>query len=245
MARSSQLIDKLKQLLRQNGINYRQLADKLDITESAVKQMFAKGSMSVKRLDDICEVLSIELTDLANYVQGDEQKIDCLTKEHEKELVSDMKLLLVAYAVTNYWSLQDIVSHYNIDELECVQYLAKLDRIKMIELQAGNRIKPLISNNFKWHRNGPIEQFFRQQIQNTFLHGSFDKEGQLRIVRNGSLSLKSRLQLAERIESIGALFDETIKQEKTTPALSKEGTTMVLAIRNWEFQVFRALERKP
>ena len=102
----------------------------------------------------------------------------------------------------------------------------------------------MISNNFKWRKNGSIEQFFRQQIQASFLQGSFDNEGQLHIVRNGNLSLKSRVQIADRVQSIGDFFDEIIKEDKNQPVSSKEGTTMVLAIRNWEFQAFRNLERR-
>jgi len=244
MARSKQLISKVKQLLRERSITYQQLAERLDISESAIKHMFAKGRMSLQRLDDICEVLEFEVTDLMDYVLQDVEKIDALSKEYERELVSDMKLLLVAYCVVNFWTLDDIVQQYQLDELECVQYLAKLDRMKMIELQTDNRIKPLTSSNFKWQKHGPIERFFRQQIQNDFLQGSFDNEGQLRIVRNGNLSLKSRVQLTERMQALGGLFDEVSQEEKTQGIHTKEGTTMVLAIRNWEFQVFRDLERK-
>jgi len=243
MARSLKLIDVLKKQLRQKGLNYRDLSKQLELSESAVKQMFAAGNFSLKRLDAICEILGIELTDLAQLAEADESKIDQLSLENERALIMDMKLLLVAYCVANYWSFDEILARYTLSETELVKYLAKLDRMKMIELQAGNRVRLLISNNFGWHINGPIEQFFRAQVQTHFLDSSFSEEGDLRLVKNGDISLKSRIQLVERLAAIGDYFDELSHQERKLPQDSKQGSTMVLALRQWEFLAFRALER--
>ena len=57
------------------------------------------------------------------------------------------------------------------------------------------------------------------------------------------LSKKSQLQLAERLQAIGELFDDASTEERKLPASQRQGTTMVLAIRNWFFEGFRELER--
>lgn len=243
MARSQKLIQTIKKQLRSQGITYKQLATELGLSESAIKHMFASQSMSLKRLDEIGEVLGLEITDLAQLAENDTPMIVELPLEHEKELIADMRLLLVAYCVMNYWSIDDITTRYQLSETDCIQYLARLDKMKLIELQTNNRVRLLISHNFHWHTNGPIERFFRQQVQQQFFNADFTGNGELRLVKNGDITLTARQQLCERLTAVGDLFEEIGHQQRSEPTDNKQGTTMVLAIRQWEFQAFTALER--
>ena len=243
MARSQRLIQTLKQQLKINKITYRKLAAKLELSESAIKQMFASNNLSLKRLDNICEVLDLELTDLAAIADESTPKLSQLSLEHEKELISDMRLLLVAYCVMNGWKIEDVYAFYDISETECIHYLAKLDKMKMIELQVNNRVRSLISHNFEWHTNGPIERFFRQQVQAEFLNSDFNSKGELRLVKIGSISMDSIQKLNDRLNTIGDLFEELNQEDSKKRLPSRDGTTMVLAIRQWQYTVFRELER--
>ena len=97
MARSSKLINTLKKELRAQGITYKQIASALDLSEASIKHMFAKSHFSLERIDRICELLGIEISDLARIADQDSPTISQLSLADEKELVGDMKLLIVAY----------------------------------------------------------------------------------------------------------------------------------------------------
>jgi DNA-binding Xre family transcriptional regulator len=243
MARSSQIIDVLKHELRAQGINYRELAERLTLSESTIKHMFSSKNFSLKRLDRICEILGVEISDLVRRYEARTPKMEQLSLEHEKRLVSDAPLLLVAYCVVNQWSIHDILKRYNLSEPECIRCLAQLDRMKMIELLPENKIKLLVSSNFTWHRNGPIEQFFRREAQDRFLSGSFSGDHATRVVKIGDLSEKSILQLIDRINNVGELYDELSSEDSKQPFGTRHGTSMVLAIRKWEFHAFKAFQR--
>ncbi len=243
MARSHKLIQTLKQQLRLSGVTYKSLAEQLNLSESAVKHMFANNNFSLRRLDEICEVLGCELSDVAASAHEDIQTIEKLSLELEQELINDTRLMLVAYCVMNFWSLEQIIERYQISETDCIQYLARLDKMKMIELQINNRVRLLVSHNFEWISNGPIERFFRKQVQTEFLNASFGKEGELRLVMNGDITLRARKLLLDRLKTIGEFFEELNQQESRQLNVEKQGTTMVLAIRQWEFQAFKSLER--
>lgn len=245
MARSKKLISTLKKELRKQGITYKKIAITLQLSEASIKNMFAKNHFSLERIDRICEMLNIEVSDLASLAENDSPTISQLPLELEKELVNDMRLLLVAYCVTNYWTLEDIITQYDLSEAECIQHLAKLDRMKMIELQVNNRIRLMISSNFSWQVNGPIERFFRKQVQTQFFDSDFIKDGELRIVSNGNIGMQSRKRLVERLESIGEYFEELNQDDRQLNMQDKMGSTMVLAIRPWAFEAFTALERNP
>jgi len=244
MARSIRLLTVLKKQLKIKGITYRALATELELTESAIKQMFAADNMSLKRLDAICEILGLDISDLVSISEDQENKIELLSVEQEAILIGDAKLLLVAYCVVNHWSFEDIVERYELTEPQCIKQLVKLDKMNLIELLPGNRIKALISSNFAWQPNGPIEHFFRDEVQQAFFDDGFDTDGCLRLVKNGDISNAARKQLIERLKVIGQAFDDTNRKERKLNPDDRVGTTMVLAIRHWQFQAFVALERE-
>lgn len=64
-----------------------------------------------------------------------------LTTEQEATLVSDSKPLLVAVCALNQWTAAEITSRYRLTEPECVQRRLRLDRMRLIDLLPGNRIR--------------------------------------------------------------------------------------------------------
>lgn len=243
MSQSSQLVGAIKRELKRRQLSYRALADHLELSESAVKQMFSAGNFTLKRLDAICELLGLAFAELAQLASTDSDGVDGLSVEQEERLIGDPVLLLVAYCVVNRWSFEDIISHYNISEPQCITKLAELDRMRMAELLPGNRIRPMIGVNFKWQPNGPIEQYFRQEVQDQFFDSGFDDAHALRHVRSGDISMTTFEQLVTRLNSVGQLFDDLAREDHAYPSTQRHGTTMVLAIRRWELAAFKRLER--
>ncbi len=243
MTTSARIIDTLKRELKSRGFTYRDLAASLSLSESAVKHMFSTGNFSLRRLDEICGVLEVDFGDLVDISQSREQKIEQLTEQQEEEIMSDMRLLLVAYCLLNYWSFDEILERYDITPEQGRSYLRKLDRMQFIELQPGDRVRLLLANNFSWRKNGAIEQFFRGRVQNEFFSHDFRDDESLRIVKNGMLTRKSMMRLIEKLNATGDLFDDTTWEERRLSADDRKGTTMVLAIRHWFFEGFRELER--
>lgn len=243
MTSSSRIIDTLKRQLKVRGITYKELAERLNLSESAVKHMFSTGNFSLKRLDDVCAVLELDLGDLVDISESHQQKIEQLSDENEQEIVADARLLLVTYCLINYWTFDEIIQRYDISPQAGLQYLRKLDRMKVIELQPGDRVRLLVANNFSWRKNGAIEKFFRSRVQTEFFSHDFQDDSSIRIVKNGMLTRKSQLQLIEKLKAIGELFDDTTWDERKLSATERRGTTMVLAIRHWFFEGFRHLER--
>ena len=151
-------------------------------------------------------VLELDVSDLLNIAEARERKIEQLSAEQELEIMSDMRLLLVAYCLLNYWTFDEIIARYDITPEQGLQLLRKLDRMKFIELQPGDRVRLLIANNFSWRKNGAIERFFRSRVQKEFFSHHFQDDDSIRIVKNGSLTRKSVLQLIEKLQASGELF---------------------------------------
>ncbi|NOR19714.1 MAG: helix-turn-helix domain-containing protein, partial [Xanthomonadales bacterium] len=138
MAQTRELIKTLKTALKAQAKTYADVAIELGLTEASVKRLFSQQSFSLTRLDRVCHLLDMEITDLVQQMNEQQQHLQQLTIEQEKEVTADVMLTLVAVCVLNRWTMKDIMSYYHIRETECVRHLAKLDRLMVIELLPKN-----------------------------------------------------------------------------------------------------------
>lgn len=245
MAQTAALINSLKAEMRRQGRTYAQAAVVLNLSEASVKRLFAEYSVSLQRLDQLCEWLGIEISDLVSLMDHAQAKIDQLTEAQELELVSDLKLLLVAHCVLNRWTFQETIETYNISEHECIQLLARLDRMGVLQLLPYNHTKLMLSRNFHWLKNGPIQRFFERHVQAEFFQSRFDGAGEQRIFLSGMLSKRSNDLISQRIEKLKQEFNQLHRADEGLPLAHRFGTSLVLAMRPWEVGVFAQLRRTP
>ena len=243
MTQTSALIDTLKLALKRRGLTYAEIARQLKMSEANVKRMFAAKRFTLDRLEEICQLIQMELTDLFQLHEESRQRITRLTESQEKELVGDEKLLLVAVSVRNRLAFEDIVRHYHISETECIRCLARLDKLKIIDLLPNNRIKLRIDENFRWLPNGPIDRFFESQIKNQFLKSRFIGQREQRLFLFGLLSDASLDVLTKKVQSLSKEFTELHRQDAQLPLEQRHNIGFMLAMRPWELAVFQPLRR--
>lgn len=244
MALTNSLIDVLKRELKARGITYADVATRLGLSEASVKRMFSTRDFMLSRLDEICEYAGIDLADLARGVAARDTLLMKLTESQEKELVSDIRLLAVAVACIHHLTYEQILESYEFAEAELVGHLARLDRIKLIELKPNNMIRPLVARAFTWLPQGPIQTFFYAQAQADFFRSRFDGHGEALVFASGMLSRGSAALLAERLKRVAQEFRETHIEDLRLPVEERVPMSMLVAMRGWEFGAFRALQRK-
>ncbi|WP_299876370.1 helix-turn-helix transcriptional regulator [uncultured Cocleimonas sp.] len=244
MAQTTLIISTLKKTLKSHGKTYADVAKYLELSEASVKRMFAQQTVSLNRLDAICQMLDMEITELMQKVNDSTaRQISELSDEQEQQLVSDRELLLITIMVINNWTLEEILQAYNFTEAQCIQHLAKLDRLNIIELLPNNKIKIKISSNFKWRNNGHIQRFFRESIESEFFNSKFSKPEEKLVVLNGMLSQESNAIFQRKLERLAREFDEMAKEDVTLSLSERLGYTSVLAVRDWRFTVFDVYKR--
>ena len=238
MAQVQAVIATLKQALKAARLTYADVARGLEMSEANVKRMFATERLSLDRLEAICELMDMDLIDLFQRVDASRQRITQLLEEQERELVADVKLLLVAVSVRNHLSYEEIIRNYKITETECIHCLAKLDRLHIIDLLPRNKIKLRIDENFSWRPNGPIERFFEREVQSQFLKSGFNSAGSMRIFIPGLLSERSHDAFTRKLLALGKEFTELHRQDCDLPLYKRRSIGLLLALREWEFAAF-------
>jgi len=244
MTTSAGLVEVLKRELRSRGITYAHVARELRLSEASVKRMFSRRNFSLKRLDQVCQLANSEFSDIARALHQEESLISRLSHEQEQEIVSNPKLFLVAVCALNHVGFDQIVETYDISRPECIQLLARLDRLGFIRLLPNNRIRLLVSLDFSWLPDGPIQRFFKQQAHNEYFRSRFDRPDEFMVVVNGMLSRASSAAILTRLKRIAREFSELNNQDARLPLGERSAMSLLVAIRHWELAAFADLRRK-
>lgn len=235
MSESHALIQTLKQTLRRHPMTYAQVAEGLDMSEANVKRLFASERFALERIEAICKLMGMELSDLFQLYESGKQKIEQLTEDQEKELVADTQLLLVAVSVRNQLNFEEILQYHHISDSDLIRALAKLDRLKIIDLLPGNKIKLKIDQNFNWIAGGPIERFYQKAIQPEFLHSRFDSDGRRFLF--AMLSDNSQAILKNKLKQLSNDVIELHRTDRQLPWNKRNSVGILVAMREWDFSI--------
>jgi DNA-binding Xre family transcriptional regulator len=243
MSSPDMLLDVLRAELRAAGITYKMLADRIAMSESSIKRMFGQKDMTLSRLAQICQAAGIAMEDVLRRAADARPQADTLTLIQETALVANPRLLLVAICCLGHWSLEQMVETYRLSEPECIGLLVELDRLGVIELKPLNRYTLRVSNAFRWLPDGPVQRFFRAHVVEDYFAGNFDGAGETLMCLPARLSLASAAELAEKIHQLAGELARMHRNDRRLPPQERDGFTLLVGFRSWEFSAFTALRR--
>jgi transcriptional regulator with XRE-family HTH domain len=243
-AEIAHLVATVKRQLKAQGKGYRDVARFLDLSEASVKRLFSSERFTVERLAKICELLGFTLAELLHTAASSVPELDTLTNAQEAQLVSDEKLLMVAVLSLNHWSAVDMVNWYDISTPEVVKRLRILDRMGVIELLPGDRIRRRARRDFDWLPNGPIKAYFAKQGVSDFLEGPFDDAEESMDFSHAMLTKTAQAELKAELRRLRRKLSSLHEESVPAPLRDKRGLGLLLAMRRWEPATFVRLRRK-
>jgi transcriptional regulator with XRE-family HTH domain len=243
MTEAEQLVSTLKKQLKTQGMTYRNVAHALKLSEPSVKRLFASGRFTVERLVQISNLLGFTLAELSKEALAIETRLSTLTEKQEREVVSDPKLLLIAVCALNHWTMDEIVALYNVSIPECIKYLLQLDKLRIIALLPGNRIRLNVSRDFDWLPFGPIRKYFQSKGINDFLKSNFSHEDETMVFVHGMFTDQALAQIQDELRRLRKKFAELHEESLSAPLSKRSGIGLLLAMRGWEPADFTALRR--
>ena len=243
MTETAQLILTIKRQLKSQGMTYRNVASSLKISEPSVKRMFASGRLTVDRLVQISNLLGYTLAELSKEAQAGQLRLSTLTEKQERDVVSDPKLLMIAVCALNHWTMAEIVESYRVTNSECIKYLLRLDKLRIIDLLPGNRIRINVSRDFDWLPYGPIKHYFQNHGQGDFLKSQFDLEDEALAFVHGMFTDQALAQMLAELRQLRKKFAELHEESLSAPLSKRSGVGLLLATRRWEPIEFKKLRR--
>jgi DNA-binding Xre family transcriptional regulator len=244
MSSPEQVLTVLRAELRAAGITYKALAERIGMSESSVKRMFGQKDMALSRLAQICKAAGIAMEDVLRRAADATPHADTLTAAQEKSLMANPRLLLVATCCLGHWTLDQIIETYNMSEPECIVLMVELDRLGLIELKAGNRYSLRVSNAFRWIADGPVQQYVREHVVGDYFGGRFDAPGETLMCLPARLSANSARELVQKVQQLAGELARMHQNDRRLASDERDGFTLLLGFRSWEFAAFTALRRK-
>lgn len=238
------IVDAIKRRLRAQGITYQTLAKRLKVSEPTVKRDLSRGDFSLKRLDVICEVLGVTITDLVNEEPARELRITKFTDAQERALTNDPRLVLLTYLLVNRWTLDEISGAIDLGENDLVKALLALDQAGIVKFTPPRRVQLLTARNFAWRNDGPIHAFFLQRVVPDYFRTRFAGPGDEFYFVAGSLSTASQARFKTTLNRVTAEFEELARQDARLPVSERHGCAAILAQRDWRLTEFARYRRK-
>ena len=242
MAQSALLIERLKQELKARGITYRDVATAIGLSEASVKRLFSQHDLTLARLDAICALADLELTDLARGIDPDDRLLGALTDAQESALVADPLVFIAATATLNSVSFEQILEHYAISAAQLVKALTRLDKLGFLRLLPNNRYRLLVSRTFRWLPNGPIQRYFKANAA-AYFDSAFDGPHEFMVLLNARLSRAHAAALIDRLERVAKDFSEQHVDDARLPPAQRHPMSLLLAVRPWELGYMQELQQ--
>jgi len=243
MAERHLIVAEIKRALRECQLTYVQVASKLQLSLASVKRLFATGDLSLERVESICELLGLTLKDILDRAHLRNPPTKQLSLPQEQELVTDTKLLFIAWLVLNRTPIEQIVRQYRFTEADVQRHLIRLDRLKVIELQPGNRVRLLISRHFSWRAGGPVQQFIHERLLGEFFASSFSGPLDEIFFHGCAMSDDTQEQLRSVLHKAARECMQIVERERR-PREMRHGAAFVLALRRWKYSGFSQFDRE-
>ena len=242
MADRDLIVSELKRTLRERGLTYHVVARTLGLSLPSVKRLFSRGDFSLARVEQICELLGVRLREILERAEEHAAPTKQLTLTQEREIVADPTLFFITWLVLSRLPFEEITRLYRLTEREVLACLIRLDRLKVLELLPGNRVRLLVSRRFSWRPGGPVQRFIHQKLLREFLASPFVGPHDEFFFHGAMLSAQTHAQLKRVLQNAARECMEIIERERSPPA-ARNGAALLLALRPWGYSGFRQFDR--
>jgi hypothetical protein len=148
----------------------------------------------------------------------------------------------VFWLLLNGWRFAEIVEEFAITRTELTLALAKFERARLIEWDAGERVRLRVAKDFVWRAGGPVKKAYGQRVTAEFLRSRFAGPLELLRFEARDLSVESAAVLRRRLERLLAEFGQLAEVDSTLPP--RRRARALVACRPWAFSVVNALKKR-
>ncbi|MCG8611547.1 MAG: helix-turn-helix transcriptional regulator [Pseudomonadales bacterium] len=152
----SSLFNALKQILKVQGVRYRDLAELLNTSEPTIKRLFQDQDCKLSRLIEICQMLGISFEDLLEVAANNPVQSKAIPLEIEQALASRPGLMAFFVLLVSDIDQTTIAEQNNLDATDVYLYLRELEKLGLIRLDPKDIVHFLVDRPIKWRLDGPL-----------------------------------------------------------------------------------------
>ncbi len=220
----------LRELLRAHGIRYREIAQKLKVTERTVTRWFASERVDTGVIENLCDLAGIgffELCELAG--RHVEPRASMLTLQQEQALTEHPLLSYLFAHICQGWNAGELRREVNIPEGIFIDGLIKLEKIGVIKLLPGNEIRLLTTREVERHPNGPMARYQNRWLAWALDNVDINEPGAAWAFEALKLSAASMAQLEVKFRRLMEEVVEMSDADRKTNGATRDWCAVILA----------------
>jgi transcriptional regulator with XRE-family HTH domain len=242
---TEQLLDALKRILKSRRITYGELGQRIGLSEASVKRIFSQRTFTLHRLEQVLAALEMDFFELAKLARGAGDAPQEMTEQQEHALASEPHLMGVFYLLFNDWQPAQILARYELTEAELTRLLTKLDRLQLIELLPGGRVKLKVGRHLRLKPSGAIRARHGQRTMAEFLAVEFDRHGGTFRFEFRDMSPASLAVIQRKLDRVATEFNELAELDSTLPPEQRQSIGLALGMRPWRIGQVTGLKERP
>lgn len=224
-----EIFDALKSALKARGCTYSDLATSLGLSEPTIKRLFADGDCKLGRLLEICDLLDVTLTDLAERAKrGTDDSLE-LSESTEAELAENPWLFDLYVLLQSGEAPEHIAEYFHIPAHQLHQDLHKLHCLGLAVIRDDGRFSVLSDQPLQLRRHGPLHSRIRE-INLKFVASIYDQpnaDGQVfRTISRRMLPDTARV-LQQEVADLAERIDKLARQDRLVSSVD--------ALTSWKF----------
>lgn len=140
--KSQQIKHSIKTLLKKKGITYEAVAESLGCSVPTVKRILGPEELSLTRLLELCEIVEIDLTDLAELTKDNSIAEEKFTADQQQFLAKNPSYLSYLLRLYDGESPKQIAEKFKLTQRSTDKYLIALEKRDLIRVTGRQKVKP-------------------------------------------------------------------------------------------------------
>jgi transcriptional regulator with XRE-family HTH domain len=233
------LLAELKRVLKGRNIRYRDIAEQLRVSETTIKRNLAGRGLSLSTLEAVCGIADIRLIDLAEMAaRRSSAKARALTPEQEQGLADNLFTAFIFLLLRYDWSSEEIQKEFNLSEPDLILHLRRLEKMRLLDLFPGNRVRVLTVRYPEWLFGGPLRRAMDASIRVHFENMDFHDPHAVWELETVKLSSGSIAQLRTMITALAHRMRDLAAEDRALPLDQTHWYTLLGAARPIDPRVF-------
>jgi transcriptional regulator with XRE-family HTH domain len=229
----------VKAVLKLRSVTYAKLAARIGLSEASVKRVLSRGTLSLRRLEQICDAIGTSVPEVVQLLRGSSvERAEMLTLDQEKALAADPKLFVCYHLVANGRSNREIETELRVAPRAVQQWLARLKTLQLVTLTAGARARAKATVAVRWRADGPVHRMYEREVRGEFLQSLFGEQREAMHFHSAELSEASCRILQRKLDRLAADFRDLAELDGTLPSAGKRNVGFLLAMRPWVLSRF-------
>lgn len=237
MSETTKLINGLKTELKSRGLTYKDLAERLNLSEPSVKRLFAEESFTLERFAKACEVVGTSIHSILKTLDGrDDGALSHLSIQQEEFLASDPVYFGVFHRLLQGYDMDYVQRRMKLSGTQITRVLVALDKIGVIELRPGNAIKFKTPRLIRWDNDGPLMKTYGEKVRQVYFKEPFLGPATYCRFLTGPLSDRVAIIAEDRLRKVCREIEDMWEWDmRSRPEEARHHHGILVACKPWDW----------